>query len=94
MKWRVWLVRLIFVLSFGGLVANLYFVQVNKRTILVRKVEAQMETRGFIEPIRGLIYATDKNNAPTPAVLNKEYSVIYAVPIELSDPQEAAQMIS
>ena len=45
---------------------------------------------GYFEPLRGIIYASDKNGISTPIVLNKDFETVYAVPIEIADPQEAA----
>ena len=94
MRWRIWLIRVIFITTFLALGANLYLIQVNKKGNLVGKVQAQSEALGVLEPSRGLIFATDKNNNVTPLVLNKDYPTVYAVPIEIQDAKEAAAVLS
>ncbi len=75
---------------FGILGAYLYTVQIDNKANYVAKAQAQGEAMGYFIPSRGIIYASDKNGVFTPIVLNKEFETAYAVPIEISDPQEAA----
>jgi cell division protein FtsI/penicillin-binding protein 2 len=94
MRWRVWFIRIIFVLGFVAIGTNLYFVQVNRSGNLVTRVQAQNDSTGALASPRGLIFATDKNGNTTPLVLNKDYPTIYAVPIEIQDPKEAAAVLA
>lgn len=58
--------------------------------------EFQQEAGGALEPVRGVIYFTDKNNNKFPAALNKEYPIIYAAPNEIIQAQlgEIAEKLS
>ncbi|MEK7555361.1 MAG: penicillin-binding protein 2 [Patescibacteria group bacterium] len=83
MRWRF-----IFLLFFfGGLYALLIFkiynLQLKNGDYYSERAEAQQRAGGELESIRGNIYFTDKNNNLIPAVLNKEYPEIYAVPKEI-----------
>lgn len=94
MRWRIWLVRIVFSLAFMALMANLYLIQVDKKGNLVGKVQAQSDALGYLDPLRGLIFATDKNGNYASIVANKDQPTIYAVPIEIQNPKEAATLLS
>jgi cell division protein FtsI/penicillin-binding protein 2 len=94
MRWRLWLVRIFFLIVFLVLIANLYVIQVDHNKNYLAKAQAQSKALGGFEPSRGLIYITDKNGSYVPVVLNKEYQTVYAVPIEIEDPLETANKLS
>lgn len=79
---------------FGILGAYLYSVQIDNKANYVAKAQAQGEAMGYFEPSRGIIYASDKNGVFTPIVLNQEFETVYAVPIEIADPQDAAAKLA
>lgn len=72
----------------------MYAIQVKKGNDYARRAQAQQESRGTIEPMRGGIFFTDKNGTNIPAVLNKEYPIIYAVPTEIKNPDDVAKAIA
>jgi len=43
---------------------------------------------------RGSIFLTDKDNAPYAAALNKEFSLIYAIPQKITDPMTLAKKLA
>lgn len=94
MKFRFWFIRIFFVFVFFGLVGNMYVVQVERGAVYAEKAEAQQEAAGNLDPSRGILFFTDKNQNDIPAVLNKEYPTVYAVPIEITDPASAAERMS
>ncbi len=88
MKWRITTVIIGFGILYLVLVLNLYNVQFNKAAYYSAKAESQHLASGIVEAVRGNIYFTDKNNNSIPAVLNKEYPTIYAVPKEIQQDAE------
>ncbi len=90
----MWLVKILFSLAFIALTVNLYFLQVDKRGNFVDKAQAQNNSLGYLDASRGIIFATDKNGSYSALVANKNMPVIYAVPIEISNPQQAANLLS
>ncbi len=93
-KLKFWVIRIIFVLVFGALIANLYAIQVNKGSYYAQKAQAREELSGQLMPQRGVIYITDKYNNNIPVVLNKDYPTIYAVPKEIKNPADAAAKLA
>ncbi|MEK7149367.1 MAG: penicillin-binding protein 2 [Patescibacteria group bacterium] len=91
-KWRFITVILGIGTSYLFLVYNLYNVQINKNSVYVSKAKSQQSD--FLKPNRGSIYFIDKNNTPAPAVLNKEFPLIYAVPKEIEDVKEAVSALT
>ncbi len=90
----MWSIRILFSIAFIALVVNLYFLQVDKKGNFVDKAQAQNNSLGYLNASRGIIFATDKNGNYSALVANKDMPVIYAVPIEISDPQQAANLLS
>ncbi|MEE8131436.1 MAG: penicillin-binding protein 2 [Candidatus Paceibacterota bacterium] len=82
MNWRFLLILIFFGGLYSLLIYNISELQLEKWEYYSSQAEAQQRADGELEPVRGNIYFTDKNNNLIPAVLNKEYSVIYAVPVE------------
>ncbi len=94
MKFKFWFIRIGFVLVFGGLIANLYVIQVSKGQFYTQQAQAQDQASGALDAKRGAIYMTDKNGTDIPGVLNKEYPLIYAVPKEIEKPLETALAVA
>lgn len=90
-KWKLWLTRGVFTLIFGALAAQAYNLQIQHGDLYAERAYASFSGSKLS---RGLIYFTDKKGNPIPAVLNKEYSVIFAVPIEIENPQETAKLMA
>lgn len=93
-SWRTTALISIFGLAYLFLISNLYNIQFNKNSFYEALAENQQRAAGVLDPLRGSIYFTDKNNNQVPAVINKQYSLIYAVPKEISDSAVAAPRLS
>lgn len=83
MSRRILIVIGFFGLAYSFLLFNLYNIQINKKVIYEAEAESQQEATGIINPLRGIIYFTDRNNKTFPAVLNKDYFLVYIVPKEI-----------
>lgn len=88
MRWRYLLIIFIFGASYALLVSRLYNIQLKKKIYYSARAELQYQMSGILEPTRGNIYFTNKDGNPDPAVLNKEYPVISAVPTEIQKEAE------
>ena len=85
MKWRYFTIIGVIIISHIFLVFNIYNLQFNKGAFYSAQAQYQNNASGILESERGNIYFTDKNNNLIPAALNKDYSVIFAVPKEIQD---------
>lgn len=94
MRWKLWLIRIGFSLTFLGLLVNLYRIQILHGAYYIDKADAQQQALDNLSASRGIIYFTDKNGTQIPAVMNKEYPTIYAVPTEIKDPATAAHLLA
>lgn len=94
MKWRIRLLITSFGIFYIVLVFQLYDLQFNKNAFYEAKAESQQIASGVLQPNRGTVYIIDKNGNRIPAILNKEFNLIYAVPQEVSDPDIASLNIS
>jgi len=91
---KFWSIRIAFVLVFVALGAHLYTLQVQDGPYYAKRAQARQEASSSLSSHRGGIFFTDKNGNAIPAVLNKEYAVVYAVPAEIEDPTEASRMVA
>lgn len=91
-KWRITIIAFLFSPLYLYLIFNLYNLQVNKNSFYEAKAENQQLASGILESNRGSIYFVDKNNNLVPAVLNKEFPTIYAVPKELQESAKTQQL--
>lgn len=79
---------------YAALVVNLYTLQISKGYWYSALAESQYRLAGFLEPHRGIIAITDKNNAVIPVAINISYPVVVAVPREIKDRDRAVENIS
>lgn len=94
MRLRFILLLSFFVFLYSTLVFNLYTIQIQNGEIYSAKAESQLQLSGLLEPIRGNIYFTDKNKNRIPVAMNKDFPFVYAVPKEVDDAKEAAELLS
>lgn len=94
MKWRIGALISFFGILYLSLVFQLYNLQFNKNAFYEAKAASQQVASGVLQPNRGTVYMVDKNGNRIPAILNKEFNLIYAVPKEVVDPSVAALNIS
>lgn len=94
MGFRLATVVSIFGFLYGFLIFHLYGIQILENDNYTAKAENQYAASGFLKAKRGGIYFTDKDGSRLPAVLNKDFPIIYAVPKVIEDPEEAASQLS
>ncbi len=94
MGFRFAVVISVFVIAYSFLLFHLYRLQVLHNENYLARAESQYEASGLLKATRGGIFFTDKEGRLSPAVLNKEFPVIYAVPQVIEDPIETASRIS
>lgn len=94
MKWRIRSLILFFGILYIALVGQLYDLQFNKNELYEAKAESQQLASGVTQPNRGNVYMTDKNGNRIQAIMNKEFSLIYAVPKEVVEPDVVALNVS
>ena len=90
MKWRFAAIIFPFGIAYLFLIINLYRIQIDKSDYYLARAAFQLNAANNLESDRGNIYFTDKNNNLIPAVLNKDYDMIFAVPKEIT--QKAGEM--
>ncbi len=77
--------------GFSLLVFNLYNLQILKGEYYLDRAKSQLANS--LEENRGNIYFIDKNNNQIPVATNKSYPVIFAIPKEIDDLEEAVQSL-
>ncbi|MDO8443816.1 MAG: penicillin-binding protein 2 [Candidatus Azambacteria bacterium] len=89
------IIVLIFAFVLLGLLiwGRFFYLSVILHDYYTAKAKNINDNSGVVIP-RGSIFLTDKNNLPYAAALNKEFSFIYAVPQEVSDPTELAKKLA
>ena len=93
MKWRLWVFILGITFAYSSLVYNIYNLQVKKGSYYAARAASRSQGVNFLNPERGIIYFTDKNDNVIPAAMNKEYPTIFAVPKEIGDLDEAVESL-
>ncbi|TRZ65053.1 MAG: hypothetical protein D4Q79_00185, partial [Spirochaetia bacterium] len=83
MQWRIKGLIIFFGALFLFLIFNVYNVQIKKGAYYLTKAQMQEEASGGFEAPRGNIYFLDKNDNSVQAAMNKDYQIIYAVPVEI-----------
>ena len=93
MTTRIFLIIVFFGFIYSSLIFNIYRLQVERGGYYTARVAAQQKWAGFLEPPRGSIYFTDKNNNLVPAAITRAYPVVFAVPKEIDDPKLMAEKL-
>src|SRR3989344_170212 len=91
---RITVIIVIFSLLYSSLVFKLYTVQVEGRERYEAEAFSFHVKNGFLNPLRGGVYFTDKSGAALPAAINKEYPTVYARPKDLKDALYTAEVLS
>jgi len=86
MRFRLSFINLFFIFLNSLLIINLYKLQIEKGSYYSAQAASQNRLAGFLEPQRGNIYFTDRNDNIIPAAINKAYPLIFAVPKEIETP--------
>ena len=79
---------------FSALIVNTYNLQIRKGPYYLAKAAARADWYDSAAATRGNVYFTDKSGNAIPAALNKEFPLIYAVPLEIEDPETIARTLS
>jgi stage V sporulation protein D (sporulation-specific penicillin-binding protein) len=80
--------------AFGYLGVHMYDLQIRQGQYYSVKAESQYRLAGLLAPRRGSIFFTDKNGTKIPAATHKDYPVVFAVPQEIDDIEEAVQALA
>ena len=91
---RFTLVIVSFGLVFLFILFNLFELQILKNQNFLAKAESQYFASEKLKAARGAIYFTDKDRSHFPLVINKDFETIYAVPKEIEDSKEAANLLT
>jgi len=83
MNLRTGFITFLFCAAFLIIIVNLYSIQFIKGNFFSTQNQRQNVLAGGLNPMRGNIYVLDKNKNQIPIALNKEYSLIFAVPKEI-----------
>jgi len=81
-------------LAYAGLLFHLYQLQLTNGSTYVARAEAQYAASEVLKAERGTIYFTDRNGNKLPAVANKDFPLVFAVPKVLQDAPAAAQTLA
>lgn len=79
---------------YAALAAQLYEIQIIKGHFYSERAESQYRLAELLEPHRGVIAITDKNNEVIPVAVNASSLVIIAVPREVKDIDRAVENVS
>ena len=93
MKLRLFSIFLFFIILYSSLIFKIYGLQIEKGGYYSARAASQNRLAGFLEPQRGSIYFTDRNDNFIPAAITKAYPVIFAVPKEIKDENFAAESL-
>ncbi len=93
-SWRIWLLTVSILFSYSVLVNNIYDLQIKRGGYYSARAASQSRGSDFLSPERGKIYFQDKNGNKIPAAINRDYPVVFAVPKEIKNPEEAAQALA
>ncbi len=84
----------VFGLLYSSLIFNIYSLQVKKGMYYSARAESQNRLAGTLDAKRGGIFFTDRAGNKIPAAIQKEYSLIYAVPKEITDAASVAAQLA
>ena len=94
---RLNIIMAIIFLLVGAIVFKLYSLQVLKYDLYVALASDQHQIYNELEPERGKIYIQDSQDLFSekqyPLATNKEFSLVYAVPDSVEDPQKTSEIL-
>lgn len=73
---------------------RLFLIQVIQHDFYIALAEGRNNILNKLIPRRGEIYALDKYGVEAPLAIARQYSLAYAVPKEVDDPEEAAEILA
>lgn len=96
--WRIWILALFSTALFIGLGFRLGYLQIIQKSYYDAVAENQRRRAAELRPHRGTIYMSDSKSDSTddsfPVATNKRGWTIYAVPRDMSDPQQVADQLA
>lgn len=90
MKFRLFFILSFFTILYSAAIFNIYGLQIRKGDYYAALVASAQQLAGFLEPLRGSIYFTNKNNDQILAAINKSFPSVFAVPKAIGDPKSAS----
>lgn len=91
---RFWVLIIVLALSYLSLLFRISDLQLAQGDYYAGRAGAEYIASNFAAANRGIIYFTDKGGNLLPAVLNKDFPIIYAIPKVIEDPPETANILS
>jgi len=83
-----------FILLYTGVGARLYRIQVERSDYYVERAEARNELAEALALRRGRIVVADRNGTTIPVAINRDATIIYAVPREIKNEHETAAALA
>ena len=94
-NWRFYLIFFAFFSLAIVIIFRFYDLQVLKHRLFSVRAASQVQNKQIDwQYLRGKIYFQDKNHQLIPAAINKNFLRVYAVPTEIKNPIETAELIS
>lgn len=93
-NWRLSLLTIAVLGAYSALIFNIYSLQIKKGGYYSARAASQHRAYDFSDPRRGGIYFYDKQGNKIAAAINRDYPVIFAVPKEIEDADEAANALA
>jgi cell division protein FtsI/penicillin-binding protein 2 len=94
---RINLVIAVIFLLGAGILVRLYNLQVREYDLYAAKADGQHLAYSVLEPARGKIFVQDNesgnNEKLYPIANNKKFALVYAVPKDIKNPEEAAEKL-
>jgi cell division protein FtsI/penicillin-binding protein 2 len=81
-------------LGYSFLVFKLYDLELVKGGYYTARAQSEVLASAEVDANRGGIYFTDKDGGTLPAAIDKDFPIIYAVPKEILDADEAANALA
>ncbi len=94
MKFRLFFILSFFTLLYFAAILNIYGLQVKRGDYYMALALSQQRLAGFLEPLRGNIYFTDRNSKPVEAAITRAFPSIFSVPMEIDNPESAALVLA
>lgn len=92
--WRIYFLISCVFLVYGAVVCRLFLIQVIQHRFYEDISQGRNEMLNKLLPKRGEIYAVDKYGVQAPLAIGRQYPLVFAVPKEIEDPGQAAEILS
>ncbi len=92
--WRFYFLFFIIILIAAAIGSRLFFLQVKNHDFYAALFQGQINSFSPNSSLRGEIFFQEKGEKSQPLAINKEGNIVYAVPKEIENPEETAQILS